>query len=150
MKKITLLFVAHLFLFINQANTQTFTNYTESTTTLINNKVFAIAIDAEDNKWFGTNGGGVSKLTDGSTGIITIINENHLNLYPNPVQNVLNINLSGKTEVLQVFDISGKYLLQKQITENNTSLDVSYLENGIYVVRVMCDNKIFAGKFVKY
>jgi len=52
--------------------------------------------------------------------------------------------------VLQVFDISGKDLLQKQITEDNSSLDVSCLENGIYVVRVICDNKIFAGEFVKY
>ena len=150
MKKFTLFFVASLFLLINLANTQTFTKYTESTTTLINNKVFAISIDAEDNKWFGTNGGGVSKLTDGTTGITPIINENHFNLYPNPVQNVLHINLSGKTAVLQAFDISEKCLLQKQITEDNTSLDVSCLENGIYVVRVMCDNKIFAGEFVKY
>jgi len=150
MKKISLLFVAYIFLFINQANTQTFINYTESTPTLINNKVFAIAIDAEDNKWFGTNGGGVSKLTDGSTGITTIINENYLNLYPNPVHKVLHFDLSRKTGVLQVFDISGKDLLQKQITEDNSSLDVSCLENGIYVVRVICDNKIFAGEFVKY
>jgi len=52
--------------------------------------------------------------------------------------------------VLQVFDISGKDLLQKQITEDNSSLDVSCLENGIYVVRVICDNKIFVGEFVKY
>jgi ligand-binding sensor domain-containing protein len=115
---------------------------------LAHNYVLDIAIDAQDNKWFATPGG-VSKLSDASTEITTI-NENHLNLYPNPVQNVLHINLSGKTGELQVFDISGKCLLQKQITENESSVDVSCLENGIYFVKVIYDKKIFTEKIVKY
>jgi len=166
----------------------TWTTYTTANG-LVNNNVRAIAIDAQGNKWFGTIGGiskfdgttwttyynsfgweqnyiydmaidnqgniwlwthgGVVKLSDVSTEITTI-NENHLNLYPNPVQNILNINLSGKTGELQVFDISGKCLLQEQITENENSVDVSCLENGIYFVRVMHDKQIFTGKIVKY
>src|SRR4030042_976489 len=62
MKKFTILLVVYLFLFINHTNAQTFTNYTvESTSTLCNNYVRAIAIDAQDTKWFGTNGG-ISKF----------------------------------------------------------------------------------------
>jgi glucuronoarabinoxylan endo-1,4-beta-xylanase len=67
----------------------------------------------------------------------------------NPVLDVLNVNLSGKNGVLHIFDISGKSLLLEQI-ENEISLDVSSLENGIYIVKVPYDNRIFTGKFVKY
>jgi ligand-binding sensor domain-containing protein len=63
MKKFTILLFVYLFLFINQANSQTFTNYTiaNTSTTLCNNKVNAIATDSEGNKWFGTDEG-VSKF----------------------------------------------------------------------------------------
>ena len=36
-------------------------------------------------------------------------------VYPNPVQNILHIDLSGKTGVLEILDISGKVLLHNQI-----------------------------------
>ena len=64
MKKATIIFVVYMFLFANQANPQTFTNYSVATTstTLSNNEVTAIAIDAQGNKWFGTVNGGVLKF----------------------------------------------------------------------------------------
>jgi hypothetical protein len=61
----------------------------------------------------------------------------------------LQINLHVKTGVLEVFDISGKSVLQMEIRENNTSIDVSGLDNGIYFVKVLSDNQMFTGKFVK-
>jgi gluconolactonase len=70
-------------------------------------------------------------------------------IYPNPVQNLLYIDLSGHTGMLEAFDITGKSLLQKEFRENNTSIDVSGLENGIYFVKVWLDNQMFTGKFVK-
>jgi len=59
MKKSIILLLVSLFLLINQANAQTFTNYTTATTstTLCNNEVFAITIDAKGNMWFGTYDG---------------------------------------------------------------------------------------------
>jgi gluconolactonase len=71
-------------------------------------------------------------------------------IYPNPVQNVLHINLTGKAGTLEAFDISGKSVLQNEIHENNSSIDVSGLENGIYFVKVSSDNQLFTGKFVKH
>jgi ligand-binding sensor domain-containing protein len=127
------------------------TNWTTYTTEdgLANYAVISIAIDADGSIWFGTDGG-VSKLSADSTRtIIKKIKENHLNIYPNPVQNVLHINLSGETGALQIFDISGKCLLQKQITGNERTVDVSGLEEGIYIIKVIYDNKIFTGKVVK-
>jgi ligand-binding sensor domain-containing protein len=113
------------------------------------NYIYDIAIDNQGNKWFGTFGG-VLKLSDATTEITPTTNENLVNLYPNPVQDVLHINLSGKAGELQVFDIFGECLLQKQITENENSVDVSCLGSGIYFVRVMYGKQIFTERIVKY
>jgi hypothetical protein len=51
---------------------------------------------------------------------------------------------------LLIIDISGKCLLQKQLTETNTSFDVSGLEDGIYIVKIVTDDQIFTEKIVKY
>ena len=117
---------------------------------LAGNQINSIAIDSHGNKWFGTDNG-VSELSaDGNEGIETLSNKNQLNLYPNPVQNVLHINLPVKTGTLEVFDNSGKSILLNQILDNNTSVDISGLVNGIYLVKVLADNQIYTGKIVKY
>ena len=127
------------------------THWTTYTTEdgLVNNDVRAIAIDAEGNIWFGTDGG-VSKLSYEPTGIKPIISKNSLLLYPNPVQDILQVDLSGKTGILEICNISGKSVLQKQIQDNNTSVDVSGLHDGIYIVRMIYGNQVFTSKIVKY
>jgi gluconolactonase len=72
-----------------------------------------------------------------------------IKIYPNPVQNELHLSLSGKTGMLEVFDISGKTVLQKEIRKNNTSIDVSGLHNGIYFIKILSGDQMFTGEFVK-
>jgi len=64
------------------------------------------------------NGYGVSKLSGDNQGINPLTYKNQLNFYPNPVQDVLQINLPGNTGILEIFDISGKSLILKEIREN--------------------------------
>ena len=150
MRNLTLFLVVSLVLHISHGSAQSFTNYTVASTStqLPSNDVRTIAIDAQDNKWFGTEHG-VSKIPGGTQGINHITNKNQLNLYPNPVQDVLYINLSEKQGMLELFDIAVKSVLQNEILENKASIDVSGLENGIYLVKVLSDKKMVTGKFVK-
>jgi glucuronoarabinoxylan endo-1,4-beta-xylanase len=67
-----------------------------------------------------------------------------------PVQDVLQVSLPGEKGVLQMIDISGKYLLHRQILKGENLIDVSGLENGIYVIRVLSDNLVFTRKILKY
>ncbi len=58
--------------------------------------------------------------------------------YPNPVQNTLNLNLSGfkgSSEVV-VYNMNGKRMLSKQTANTNTTLDFSRLSKGVYMIRV--------------
>jgi photosystem II stability/assembly factor-like uncharacterized protein len=75
---------------------------------------------------------------------------NSVNIYPNPVQDELHVNLEGNNGILEIRDISGKSFIQREIHENNTSIDVSGLDKGIYLVKVSSDNQIYTGKIVKY
>jgi len=58
-----------------------------------------------------------------------------VNIYPNPASRTLNI--SGvKETTITVYNIIGEVMFQEQISTSTTQIDVSYLENGNYFVRV--------------
>ena len=72
-------------------------------------------------------------------------------MYPNPVSNLLTIQLpeiTEKTEVV-ILDLTGRLIKSKTITTNDTSLDVQKISNGIYVVRVATSDKIGVKRFIK-
>lgn len=87
-------------------------------------------------------------------GIFTGVNSSPIKqlveLYPNPVLNELHVNLSREKGMLELFDISGKNLLSKEIHEGNTILDFSGLVNGIYLVKVSIGKEVITDKIVKY
>jgi len=62
-----------------------------------------------------------------------------LNVYPNPVTNVLNIDLTGTAQVegtLIIFNFEGKPVLNRQLShEGVLSLDISHLPKGLYLCR---------------
>ena len=69
------------------------------------------------------------------------ITENLFFGYPNPTQNKISIinNLeSGQNGTLEVFDVSGKKVLQKNIIgeKNEINLDVTELLNGVYIYKL--------------
>jgi hypothetical protein len=56
-----------------------------------------------------------------------------INIYPNPADNAFAITgISGKT-TLQVYDVIGKLVLEKE-TDSNTTLNTSQLEEGIFTL----------------
>ena len=72
-----------------------------------------------------------------------------INIYPNPLEKgqLLNINsMSQKSKTIQIFDISGRMVLNKNI--NGSQLDVSVLESGTYIVKVEFENKISTKKLI--
>jgi len=71
---------------------------------------------------------------------------NNINVAPNPASDVININLtSTSTSVLQlqVFDVTGKLLIQQsvktQVGSNTYSLNIAQLSKGVYFIK-MVDN----------
>ncbi|MDI9257899.1 T9SS type A sorting domain-containing protein [Flavobacterium sedimenticola] len=74
--------------------------------------------------------------------------DNLISIYPNPAQNLININTNNIIKEIAIYDLLGKRVSATPITEN--TIDVSQLSKGIYIVEVTGDNDaVFSTKFIK-
>ena len=82
------------------------------------------------------------------------ISENNLlsfEMYPNPVSDVLNIQLPSGTDKAEVgvYDYTGRLVSSKTISSNDSTLDVQKISKGIYIIRVATNSKIGVQRFIK-
>ena len=82
------------------------------------------------------------------------ISENNLlsfEMYPNPVSDLLSIQLPTGTEKAEVsvFDYTGRLVSSKIISSNDTAIDVQKISRGIYMIRVATNTKIGVQRFIK-
>jgi hypothetical protein len=89
------------------------------------------------------------EVVEGAT--LTLENSfvNDLVIYPNPTKNELNI---SSTESLQdaiytIFDINGRRIMNSKLNQN--VIDVSALNSGNYILRIVSGNSIKSQKFIK-
>ena len=77
------------------------------------------------------------------------ISKSDLNIFPNPVNNQLNIYLSGHTKIesIMAYDVTGRKVLGAII--NTKQIDVSRLKSGIYILNVETDKGSILRRFVK-
>lgn len=66
------------------------------------------------------------------------VSKNQISIYPNPVQNVININGNKNLTKLLITDISGKVV--KSIDNPSASTDVSTLNKGNYIVSIISND----------
>lgn len=60
-----------------------------------------------------------------------------IKLYPNPAKNSLNIALNNALETeANLYDISGRLVRNSTLIEANNTIDVSQLENGVYILEL--------------
>jgi arabinogalactan endo-1,4-beta-galactosidase len=95
-----------------------------------------------------------SKLTivaSGSLGVDDKNLDNELVLYPNPVSNVLNFKNSNGVEIssLKITNILGETVYTDAYAEGKTSIDVSNLSAGIYILSVNSRDSVQQIKFQK-
>lgn len=88
------------------------------------------------------------------TGINTIASASGINVYPNPTNGILNIaisaELAGNTSI-EVYDAIGKIVIKETLSTETTTINTSKLTDGMYVYKVINNNKaIKIGKVVKH
>ncbi len=76
---------------------------------------------------------------------INEININGLNIYPNPSVGSINIDYNERFSTINIINLQGKMVLQS----NQKNIDISGLENGIYIVQIATENGVLNSKFVK-
>jgi len=77
--------------------------------------------------------------------------EKVVEIYPNPVKNMLDINLSGYdgSSQVQVYDIQGRILLQQVFTNGRTTLNIASLITGVYLVKIRNKEEETVVKLIK-
>lgn len=80
--------------------------------------------------------------------------QNSINLYPNPANDVVNVqctmsNVQWKGATIEVLDVYGKLLQTFKSDAEITQINVNNLANGVYFVRVTMDEGVVTKKFVR-
>ncbi|MBC8397302.1 MAG: T9SS type A sorting domain-containing protein [Flavobacteriales bacterium] len=88
-----------------------------------------------NNSWAGSfNGdlaGGIWKWSDFSLSQDEISNESNFKIYPNPVNNILNIDSVNEIHSI-IYDITGKRVLESY----SKNINIEKLVKGIYVIKI--------------
>ena len=97
--------------------------------------------------------GTISVVADGTLSIETEF-LNAVSLYPNPVTNILNLNVPRKLNNgldVKIFDVLGKLVKIEKINDLNTSIPVSQLKSGIYLIQLSSTSEgiVVTKRFVK-
>ncbi|WP_121665913.1 BspA family leucine-rich repeat surface protein [Mesonia aquimarina] len=75
--------------------------------------------------------------------------ESSISLYPNPTQNILNIETKNKAEIkkLKLFNLNGIQI--ETVVNNKKQLNVENLSNGIYFIKITTNQGTVTKRFVK-
>ena len=65
-----------------------------------------------------------------------MVNNVKVEIYPNPASNNLNIECGERINNLELYDELGRMLIHKENILDNTSIDVSNFDNGIYILKI--------------
>ncbi|OFY90512.1 MAG: hypothetical protein A3K10_09225 [Bacteroidetes bacterium RIFCSPLOWO2_12_FULL_31_6] len=102
----------------------------------------------------------IAKYADSMvTDINAISNDNTAFIvYPNPVNEELNIifseNISNANAQIQIYSLEGKLIITPNLTiDNDLKINFSesnFLQNGVYLIKVVSDVGTFTSKFIKW
>ena len=91
-------------------------------------------------------------MNDFTTGLPQYLTENDITIYPNPVNDNLNVTL--RTDAFQVtnlavYDLNGKLVMSQPVSDNRISVSANGLATGSYFLRLSDGKASVTTKFVK-
>ncbi len=95
-------------------------------------------------------------ITDSNTDQKGLVIENpvseEVKIYPNPVQDILNIDNSSGIKDVEIYNLQGQLVFFQHFNDFNSEekiLDLSQLQTGIYFMNLLKDNKKTSHKILK-
>lgn len=73
----------------------------------------------------------------------------NVRMYPNPANNVLNIEAKTNIENVSIYNLLGQEIISKSVNNSTATLDISNLQVGVYVVKSSIDGKIASSRLIK-
>jgi hypothetical protein len=72
-----------------------------------------------------------------------------LQLYPNPVIDILSIQASADIEQISLFDMQGRLLVTAAVNNESYELDMSRFMKGTYIIRIITADRTYISKIIK-
>ncbi|MFA6924158.1 MAG: T9SS type A sorting domain-containing protein [Bacteroidales bacterium] len=106
---------------------------------------------------FSDDGTCINQPIDSSCNIIPtnienkIFNKNQINIYPNPANTQITIELpqTTKQSTIIIYNISGEETIKAKGIRQKTKVDISNLQSGIYFIKIVNEDGVSVGKFIK-
>lgn len=76
-------------------------------------------------------------------------NMKSIKMYPNPAQDEINLESNTKIDYVTISDFSGRELLKKDIGKVKSTLNISQLPTGNYMVTIYSGGEVKSSKFIK-
>ena len=93
------------------------------------------------------------EITDAcpDTANIESFNKVDFRVYPNPTESLINIEFESFEErQIQLFDVQGKIIFEQKTNNQNISFDISSVEKGSYIVKIIQENRTGHARIIKH
>ena len=108
--------------------------------------------DNPDSLIMWTNEGGIKVETiyyDGTYGQPEIDKTEKVSIFPNPATNFFKLKQLNKNSTIQVYNTSGTLLSESYVTSSDNKINISYLSNGLYLIKIESKKNIQNLKLLK-
>ena len=81
-----------------------------------------------------------------------VLTTNKALVFPNPIDGKVHFKLGVENEslsMLEVFDINGNRVIEVEIIDNKSEIDLSHLPSGTYIYRIDTQDELLTGKIIK-
>lgn len=134
------------------------TSFSSSAGTALNNSAHSvilqndgkiIAIGAFTN-YNGINRRGIVRIIaeDQAIGIKEKINSNEFSIYPNPANDIVNINSVIPNTTIKIINLSGQLIHSIEASDSMETIRIGNLSNGLYFIEVEMNNKTTIKKLI--
>ncbi len=123
---------------LGKYNNTDWTFYTSLNSELPHDNVTGLELDDEGKIWISTRGGGMAVL-DPQPSAIATLDASKLNIYPNPVETSMTLELQYVSEdaELTVYDMTGRKVLTYEVIGKKQTVDCSVLKPGYYLMKAV-------------
>jgi hypothetical protein len=99
--------------------------------------------------YYGNYGGElyIDDINITGTTSIADVESNNVSVYPNPANNVINVNATSNISNVEVYTIAGQKVGDFTANSNSIAISTSNLTSGLYLMQIHTENGVINKKF---
>lgn len=86
-------------------------------------------------------------VISGGTTSVAEVSNNEVSVYPNPANNVVNVNANSNIDNVEIYSISGQKVGDFSANGTTTSINTESLSAGMYLMKINTENGVINKKF---